>query len=139
MKKSRMFIHPCPEQQPDAAINQPNPTNGTEYIILDTTKNVRINSISAQCTWAVQPSPLQIHVYIDDKEIIYGKSNPVTETNYYADASWSANPEATQNLASTSSADNQAFLIEGRSVKITAEITGGTVSALVARVKWAKW
>lgn len=123
------------EQQADAALNQASPVSGTKYEVLATAKNVRLIGISVQCTWTVQPTPLEIHVTIDGQTVTFTFTDPVTATNYFAkNASGSA--ETAQELSTTE--PTVAFLREGKSVKVEAEITGGTVSNLSARVKHAK-
>jgi len=135
-------VHPAyqpPVDQDDATLTQA-PVSGTKYTVLDTTPNVRIISISVQCTWTVQPTPLEIHITIDGKTITHTFTNPVTATDYIAfiDPTKAA---TAQGLSATAALDLglPPFLREGRSIKVEAEITGGTVSNLSARVKYAKW
>ena len=130
-----MFIHPCPEHQADAVLNQDNPDSGTKYTVLDTTKNVRIVAVMVACTWTVQPTPLEIHITIDGQPYTLTMDDPASGTchffNYWA---------LTTSIGVLGTSDpKMPFLLEGRSVKIEAEITGGTVSNLSARVKYAKW
>lgn len=124
-----------PEQQPDATLNESNPISGTKYEVLATTKNVRIIGISVQCTWTVQPTPLEVHLTIDGQTVTFTFTDPATATDYFAKNA-SGKPETSQELNVTE--PEQAFLREGRNVKVEAEITGGTVSNLSCRVKWAK-
>ena len=124
------------QQQADATLSQA-PVSGTKYEVLATTKNARIEGISVQCTWTVQPTPLEIHVTIDGQAFTFTVANPVTATDYFARLSTEAAITA-QVLDTTDYARERAFLLEGRSVKVEAEITGGTVSNLLARVKYAK-
>lgn len=126
---------PHPQQQADATLSQANPVSGTKYTVLDTVNNTRIIGISAQCTWTVQPTPLEIHVTIDGETVTFTVANPATATDYFA-ANSLANAETAQELAAAQPA--VPFLREGQSVKVEAEITGGTVSNLSARVKYAK-
>ena len=125
------------QQQPDATLNQANPVSGTKYAVLDTqqAQKVRIIGISVQCTWTVQPTPLEIHVTIDGQTVTFTITDPASATDHFACNSL-GNAETAQELSITQ--PDQAFLREGRSVKVEAEITGGTVSNLSARVKWAK-
>lgn len=133
------FRKAVPEQQADATLNQANPVSGTQYTVLDTMRNVRIKSISIQCTWTVQPTPLEVHVTIDGQSIIYTVANPVTATDYFA-SHGSAYTPAWQILETTDRFHTgRPFLYEGRSVMIEAEITGGTVQNLSARVKYAQY
>jgi len=127
-----------PVQQADAVLNQAAPTSGTKYEVLATTKNVRIISIEVNCTWTAQPSPLEVHITIDGQTITYGIANPISATNYLANPN-AEKAEDSQILNTSSYHDRRSFLIEGRSVKVEAEITGGTVSNLSARIKYAKW
>ena len=122
------------KQQADATLSQA-PVSGTKYEVLATTKNVRIIGISVQCTWTVQPTPLEIHITIDGQTVTFTVTDPVTATDYFCQNSFAA-AETAQELTTTQ--PDQAFLREGRSVKVEAEITGGTVSNLSARVKYAK-
>jgi len=126
-----------PENQADATLSQDNPVSGTKYTVLDTTKNVRIIGIEIDCTWTVQPTPLEIHVTIDGIAMIFAQTNPVSATPYRA----LLNPAyAADNQFMTAATNlDVPFLIEGRSVKVEVETTGGTVSNLSAKVKYAKF
>jgi len=134
-KKFTRAIIP-PVHQADATLNQANPGSGTQYAVLATTRNVRIISIAVVCTWTVQPTPLEVHLTIDGNTITHTFTDPVSATWYYTSMS-AALAELLQPLSATS--PDRPFLYEGRSVAITAEITGGTVSNLSARVKYARW
>jgi len=125
-----------PVHQADAVLNQASPVSGTKYTVLETT-NVRILSLTIICTWTVQPTPLQLHITVDGQTIVHAVGSPVSATQYIAFRT-SGNAEAAQTLGTT---DNTkiAFIYEGRNIKVEAEITGGTVSNLSARVKHAKW
>ncbi|NVM23119.1 MAG: hypothetical protein HWN68_15215 [Desulfobacterales bacterium] len=123
------------KHQADATLDQTDPVSGTKYEVLATTKNVRIILIEAQCTWTVQPTPLEIHVTIDGQPLVFSKADPVSEDYYYATP---YAPVAGGSLNVVAEVRHRAFLLEGRSVKVEAEITGGTVSNLSARVKYAK-
>ena len=128
------------QQQDDAVLDQDNPDSGVKYTVLDTTRNVKIESIIAVCTWSVQPSPLEIHLTVDGQAIRYSLTDPESTKFYLAVRTAECAP-ANQLLfaiPATRSADYRAFLKEGRSVKVEAEITGGTVSNLSARMKWSK-
>lgn len=129
--------YPVPEQQTDASLSQA-PTSGTQYTVLDTAEHVRIISIAAVCTWTVQPTPLQIHITIDGQTMTFSKTDPVSATWYFA-TKIPSTAAADQELAAADLQRYMSYLLEGRSVKVTAEITGGTVSNLSARVKYAKW
>jgi len=138
LKGVRTFIMP-PQQQADATLSQANPASGTKYTVLDTTPNARIIGISVSVTWTVQPTPLEIHVTIDGQTITYTIPNPVSAFKYLC-ANDVREPESSQPIIDTANYMLMgAFLREGRSIKIEAETTGGTVSSLDARVKYAKW
>lgn len=124
------------QHQPDATLNQSNPASGTKYTVLDTKGHkVKIISIAVKCIWTVQPTPLEIHLTIDGQALVFSQTNPASASWYIAfiDPSLSAN-----GFGTSVETARRAFLIEGRSVKVEAEITGGTVSNLSVRVKWAK-
>lgn len=120
--------------QADAVINQANPVSGTKYLLLDTTKNVRVNSLFAKVTWTVQPTPLELHLLIDGQVILISQANPATATNYYP--YWI--PDASGMAFTITIADmgRKAFYFECKSLKVEAETTGGTVSNLSARLKY---
>lgn len=131
----QMMVDRVFQQQADETLSQDDPVSGTKYTVLDTTVNARIGSIQVSVTWTVQPDPLEIHLTIDGQAYIADLTNPVTATNYFV------RREAATSSFDLDAADlsgYRAFLVEGRSMKIEAEITGGTVSKLSARVKYAK-
>ena len=142
------YTKPVFKQQADATINQENPESGTKYEWssdgtqakkLGAQKNVRIISVEIECAWTAQPSPLELHITVDGILHTYSKTDPVTATMYFP----TRRPELASNdqrLDPTASEiqDYHTFELEGRSVKVEAEITGGTVSNLSMRVKWAK-
>ena len=125
------------KQQPDAVLSQDNPVSGTKYTVLDTRRNVRIKNISVRCTWTEQPSPLEIHITIDGQTWNFAMTDPESDKTYYICLAGNQAP-GSYYLDPTDRGLGQAFMFEGRSVKIEAEITGGTVSNLYARTKWAK-
>ena len=126
---SKVFQH-----QADAVLDQANPVSGTKYPVLATTRNCRLISISAVCTWTVQPTPLEIHVIIDGITRTFSVTDPVSTTEYTGEI-W---PPSAEVLTVAAFSISRAFLLEGRSISVTVEITGGTVSNLSARVKYAK-
>ena len=130
---------PVFKHQPDAVLNQANPVSGQKYVVLDTTKNVRIIDMHIKCDWTIQPSPLELHLTIDGIPHIHTLADPPTDT-WYVPYIRGSLPETDQGLTNDASvyAPIRAFIYEGRSIKIEAEITGGTVQNLSARVKWAK-
>ena len=109
--------------------------SGTKYEVLAETKNVRIIAIFVKCTWTVQPTPLEIHVTVDGQALIGAKTDPVSNDWYSPDRPTEL---GTGFAVGVSSIIPQPFLLEGRNVKVEVEITGGTVSNLSARVKYAK-
>jgi len=125
------------QQQTDASLSQANPISGTKYEVLATTRNVRIIGITASVTWTVQPTPLEIHITIDGQAYTFTVTDPVSATKYYA-RFLSSQTITTQPLVTTDVEVTRSFLLEGRSVKVEAETTGGTVSNLSATVKYAK-
>jgi len=132
---------PVPEHQPDAYLSQANPVSGTKYVVLDTTKNVRIISLEAKITWATtQPTPLKVHLTIDGEALRYYVNDPVSGTLYYAYPVPDQIPQG-QGLGTTPYSRQKAFLLEGRSVKVEAEIIWATTqpTPLQCRVKYAKW
>ena len=123
--------------QVDAVLNQANPVSGTLYPVLAASEDVRIISISINNIWTVQPSPLDAELAIDGVTVRHNKINPASATSYYAIIE-EANSMANQSLATISPALTRSFLWEGQSVAVGARTTGGTVSNLTSRVKWAR-
>jgi len=129
-----LYVHQVP-----AALAQANPVSGTKYTVLDTTPNARIIDIFVEVIWTVQPTPLEVHITIDGQALIITKTNPVSGTDYFAMVT-SGELVTVQPLltdAELSSAHYRPFLLEGRSVKVEVETTGGTVQNLNARVVYA--
>jgi len=125
---------------PDAAISQANPVSGTQYTVLDTTRNVRIHSIVAKVTWTVQPNPLEVHLTVDGNSYTYTQANPVTATDYAIVQSVAGDMLAETGglMANTYGVDTLPVKnFEGLSVKVVAEITGGTSNPLECRVKYS--
>jgi hypothetical protein len=135
---------PVFEQQADAPLSQDNPVANTLYTVLNTTNNVKIESITVQVTWTVQPDPLEIVITKDGQTETFSFANPATATNYTLTQSVaSAAAAATaQVLATTLSATVLLHQpIEGRSIRVqarTGRTTAGTTSNLSARVKYAR-
>ena len=100
-------------------------------------KEVRIHSINVNVTWTVQPSPLEIWVTVDGKTWRFFVIDPESVTNYYALIASNQTPTF-QSLSTTDFGFYKNGMFDGRSVKIEAEITGGTVSNISAIVKWGK-
>lgn len=132
------------QQQPDAVLNQVNPVANTLYTVLDTTKNVKIESITVSVTWTVQPNPLQIIITKDGQTETFSFTDPATATNYTLTQSVASAAAAAsaQVLATTLSATVLLHQpIEGRSIKVqarTGAATAGTTSNLSARAKYGK-
>jgi len=122
------------QHMPDATLSQSNPTSETKYIVLNTTKNARILGIGVICTWTVQPTALKIRLTIDGQNSRAVKAYPANNTWYMI--YWSE-PYVNPDLSSSIQMYRRAFFVEGRSIKIEAEVTEGTVSELSARVKYA--
>lgn len=118
-------------------LSQDNPVSGTQYGVGQVAgRRVRILSMAAKCTWTVQPTPLEVWLIIDGISWRFYVDDPVSNTWYSACLN-SASISTSQTLSTTLNEASRSFLIEGRNVTITAEITGGTVSNLAARVKYA--
>lgn len=130
------------QHQADATLSQANPVSGTKYTVLDTTKNCKVRSIVVTVTWTVQPDPLEVHVTIDGVAITFVVANPQSATNYYASLSPSSTP-TTEALVLVASLTTYGTImiphaLEGRSVKVEVETTGGTTSNISAKVKYAR-
>ena len=136
-----VFIHmqELYQHQPDATLDQANPVSGTKYTILDTTKKVRVFSIVVQCTWTVQPTPLEAYLTIDGTEYPASQTDPVSTQSYYPVYTCLAPNVSSIMIAIGTEAQRYGnLMLDARSIKIEAEITGGTVSNLSGRVKYAK-
>ena len=136
--EEKVFAH-----QSDATLSQANPVSGTKYTVLDTTKNLRIIGISVKITWATtQPTPLEVHITIDGNTITHTFTDPVSATEYvaYRDRSKAATAQGLKAFLEADELTAPAFLYEGRSVKVEAEITWATTqpTPLEVRVKYAK-
>jgi len=125
-------------RQVDAVLSQASPVSGTKYTVLATTKNVRIRSIVAQVTWSGQPNPLEVHLTIDGIPFTVTQTNPVSATPYALAQSVAADFLAAEVFVTVYSAVNVPIQYEGKSVKVEVETTGGTVSLLECRVKYAR-
>lgn len=132
------------QHQADAVLNQANPVSAQLYTVLDTTRDVRIISISAEITWAVtQPTPLEVILTIDGQTITFGQPNPITGGEYIAYALPSRAPNVQLFAIMASQTDwlaQKPFMFEGRSVKVEVRITWAVTqpTPLVCRVKYAK-
>lgn len=126
----------CPELQADATLTQV-PVSGTEYPVLTTKRYVRIIDAECKVTWTVQPTPLELHFTIDGRVVTFTVANPISATPYAARYRHADGGNGVLIILNTNALSG--FIIEGRSIAITAEITGGTVQNLSSRVKYAQW
>lgn len=136
---TRKYVYP-PAHQADATLAQVNPVSAQLYTILATTANVRIYSVSVNCVWTVQPNPIEVVITIDGQTIVYAQANPATGTNYALSRGVTAESAAAANqllINAYSAPQPTGFQLEGRSVLIQARVTGGTVSQLNGRAKYA--
>lgn len=135
----------CPALQADATLSQASPTSGTYYTILDTTKNVRLESIAVNCTWTVQPDPLNLRVTLDGNVFVYAQANPVSTQNYNPVLITLLAPAGPHPMVATAGNGNEMLYMfamlmrDFRIVKVEAAVTGGTVSNLTGRVRFSKW
>lgn len=135
----RSMTYPLvPAHQADAVLSQANPVSGTKYTVLATAYNVRLIELVAIVTFTVQPNPLEIHETIDGVALVWAQGNPASATGYFATSIGGASSTG-GGFATAATHSSRAFLHEGRTVKIEAETTGGTVQNLDGRVKYAKW
>lgn len=131
-----MLAPPFFKLQTDAAISQAAPGDGTQYTVLDTVENVRIISVWIECTWTVQPDPLELHGTLDGLTLKAAVTNPVSTQNYYL----GVNPDLALNAqALTTTKPIQSFIYDCRSVQLLAEVSGGTVQNLSCRVRYARY
>jgi len=141
MKKTSRGYFPVPTQQDDAVLNQANPTSGTLYEVLPETPNCRIIGVAVRCTWTVQPTPLELHITIDGIVFTFSKTDPVSDQWTFPQAETFYDVPANAGLLNTSTAFQgyKTWLKEGRNIRVQAEITGGTVSNLSCRLRYARW
>lgn len=123
------------EHQADVTLSQASPGPGVEYAVLSSTF-VRIISASAVTTWTVQNNPLELHVTLDGNVLECSHANPVSTTVYSMS---NINPGAASWSLETPTTTYRAFVVEGKVCVITAETTGGTVSNLSSRIKYARF
>lgn len=147
MTPSGTIVVPTPmKHMPHAYVDQANPTSGNPYEwsstgavagALGTQRNVKIRGISVSVTWGVQPNPLEVRIIIDGVTYLFTQANPVSGTVYVCILDERV---AEDSQAMTSGAGHIGMylseLMEGRSVRITFETTGGTVTNLSGRVIW---
>jgi len=126
---------PVPKLMATATYNAA-PSTGVKNPVLAETKNVRIYDIYVEITWTVQPV-LEVWITIDGVEYRATFTNPVTATPYYVKRQPSV-PASADIFVLTATQPIHAFLIEGRSIEITVESTGGTVSNLKCYAQYGK-
>jgi len=123
---------PVFQHMPDATLSQTDPVSGTLYTVLGTVKNARIIGIAVRVTYTEAPT-VECHINVDGSNLTASKADMTNNTWYTV-----ITQEPYANPVYTTYAGTRAFLLEGRSVSITAEFSGGTgVSELSARVKYA--
>ena len=125
-------------QQPDAYVSIDDPTVGQLYSIPPfdiERRDIRIIGMAASCTWTGAPSEGAIYITMDGQLITYLCSGPVSGEIYFA-KNGTEFPESEQTLVTEP--PDTAFLREGKRIKIQAKITGGIVTNLWVRIKWAK-
>jgi len=139
MKKSR-YEYPVPEHQTDVTLNQANPISGTLYEVLAATPNVRLVMVAVRVTWTVQPTPLEVHITIDGVTYTASYTDPITATDHFLIPISAGYPYPGMTLVLLTEAIRHGYpIIEGRNIRVQVETTGGTVSALQARVRYARW
>ena len=126
-----------PTLQTDATISQANPVSGTKYEVLALTKNCRLIETIVVVTWTVQPTPLEVHITVDGILRSYSIANPVSASGYGVSAI--AYTASGGTLSATYTSTYKPFIVEGKTIKVEVETTGGTVSNISARVVYAKW
>lgn len=122
--------HPHPITLPQVNVTQTPPISGTQYVLLDTVRRVRINQITLEVTWTIQPSPLELHCVVDGVTIRHAVSNPVSGTVYRPTQAISIDANQTLAATWTAAVNNALQRLSGRSVRLLMETTGGTVSEL---------
>jgi hypothetical protein len=127
-------------QQVDVILNQAAPGTGVIYALLPLTTFVRLISVAAVTTWTVQPTPLQIHSQVDGIGIDGDRANPVSAAYYLA--IWDP-PGANYFMATYGTIDEyefgRGFMLECKTLELSAEVTGGTVSNLSSRAKYQRY
>lgn len=126
--------------QVDAYLSQANPVSNTEYTVLAVTPYCNIIGIDAYVTWAVtQPTPITVNMYIDGLSWAFSKTNPVTNTDYFAVINLNGAITG-QILDATDRSPVRPYLIKGKTVYITVQVTWAVTqpTPLVCRVRYAK-
>ena len=124
--------------KPDAAISQANPVSGTIYPVLAaTTSPTRILGVVCSVTWTVQPTPLELYIIIDGITFTYAVVNPISTQGYEPRKQGQYAPDGNELVVSPNQISYYPYLMEGKTVSISAETTGGTVSNISCRVRYA--
>jgi hypothetical protein len=106
--------------------------------VLALTDDVRLICVEVVVIWTVQPTSVSIIIDMDGETITHIIASPVSGT-YYLAVIIAHNPPNTQGLVAESyTYIARAFTYESQSMSIGARVTGGTVSNLSCRAKWAK-
>lgn len=131
----------CPEMQADLYLNQNNPTSGLKYEVMPTTELVRIISVTTSITHTVQPDPMECHITADGIATTNALATPATATWFYGTHIYHGifGDDVITFQSGLPDRRDLTFLFEARSCKIEMETTGGTVSNMKCRVKYAKW
>lgn len=135
MRKGLKSSQPVPKFMTAAKYNAA-PSTGVKNPVLAATSNVRVYDIYVLTTWTVQPA-LEVWITIDGTEYRATFTNPVSATPYYVIRQPSI-PATADEFVLTATQPIHAFLVEGRSVTVTVESTGGTVSNLKCYVQYGK-
>ena len=135
MRKGQKSSQPVPKFMGSAAYDAA-PSTGIKNPVLAQTPNARIYGICAITTWTVQPT-LEVWITIDGVEYRATFTNPVSTTPYYVTKS-PLRSAAADIFILTATLPVHAFLVEGRSITITVESTGGTVSNLKCYAQYGK-
>jgi len=124
---------PVFQHMPDATLNQADPVSGISYTVLDTVENARIIGIAIKVAYTTVPN-VECHINVDGNNLTASKYDMMNSTWYMVRLS-----EPYENpVYSIGTHGSRAFLLEGRSISITVEFTGGSgVKDLSARVKYA--
>ncbi|MDH5199612.1 MAG: hypothetical protein OEW93_01890 [Candidatus Bathyarchaeota archaeon] len=124
----------APKKQPLLDFQQPNPASGVEYTVLDEAWT-RLVSVTAIVQWTVAPAFLALTLIVDGETMSIAKISPAHNTSYFI--------YRTAGGLLFFTTDTAAFfpypLDEGRHVKVTASVTGGTVQLLNVLIRRARW
>lgn len=118
---------------------QPNPVSGTPYgigVLGVAVEDVRIIGIGVAVTWTVQPTPLEARIIVDGVTYNFNQANPASGNFYVVIGFFPYVLEASQLLVVGQQTNG--YLLEGHSVQVLMETTGGTTSQLEGRVIWER-